>query len=138
MAKCRPDGAIMNKNKTVILADPDKTSRELLVKTLTEAGYRTFPATNGLDAIKNIREYDPVAVIMQAHLPCINGVEPLTVIHSINESLPVIILSLDSSVDTEIRFREAGAFCYLLMPVQDEYLFKFIEAAVKTGIKNRI
>jgi DNA-binding NtrC family response regulator len=127
----------MNKNKTLILADPDKTSRELLVKTLTAAGYFAYPVSNGVDAVRNIKEYDPVAVIMHAQLPCINGIEPLNVIHSINETLPVIILSLDPSVDTEIRFREAGAFCYLLMPVQDEYLFRFIEAAVSTGIKNR-
>lgn len=117
----------------ILIADDHPVVREGLAGMLaTQPDFQLVgQANNGLQAIQMAAQLKPTLIIMDLHMPQMDG---LTAIRAIKEQgLPCHILVLTTyDNDTDIvPAIEAGATGYLLKDIPREELFKAIRSAAK-------
>lgn len=88
-------------------------------------------ASNGKDALADIKEKNPEIAIVDLHLPDMTGVELTKKILMVNPSVQIIILSSFCEDDEIIAAIDAGALSYLMKDSQPQKLTEAIFAAKK-------
>ena len=92
--------------KRILIIDDNKNNRLILREMLTLAGVETDLGSNGLEALNLLNENDYDALIIDYHMPYMNGLEVAAKIRKDLEltvdQLPIILLH-SSSEDTEIH-----------------------------------
>ena len=59
--------------KTILVADDKATGRELVRTVLEKSGYAVVEASDGLEAIRCAREQKPDLIILDLHMPGLDG-----------------------------------------------------------------
>lgn len=105
----------MPKQKIVLIED-DETLAEVLYAELNEAGFEVFPAFDGREGLKQVREKRPDLVLLDIILPEMNGFEVLEEIKKSpdTEKIPVIILSLLGEDEDIKKGLKLGASDYIV------------------------
>ncbi len=102
--------------KKILIIEDDKFLRELIVKKVTNEGFRVVRAIDGEEGIKKIKEEKPDLVLLDLILPGIDGFEVLS--HMKEDpalsSIPVIILSNLGQKEDIDRAMKLGATDYLI------------------------
>ena len=101
--------------KILIVEDEEKTG-SYLKQGLTESGYVTDLANNGIDGLHLAvtEEYD--LIVLDIMLPEINGWQILQTLRKKGRDTAVIILSARDQVDDRVKGLEMGADDYLMKP----------------------
>jgi CheY-like chemotaxis protein len=116
--------------REILIAEDDPLNRVLLATFLEEAGYRVGVASNGMQALKLIREGMPDLVITDVNMPEMNGLELCRRLRSHHKlaRIPIIMLS-GLTEPTEILAGYAeGADDYIGKPIDFAVLGAKIEA----------
>ncbi len=86
--------------------------RELMAMILEEEGYEVSTATDGLDALAQLRTVVPDLVISDLHMPRMSGIEFLSVVRRRFPAIPVMALSGSYDMDDGLASGAmADAFC---------------------------
>jgi DNA-binding NarL/FixJ family response regulator len=114
----------------VILADDHQVLRDSLAEILGKDPDITVvgQSSNGRDVIERCREIKPDLVVMDIHMPEINGVEATRQILIDQPGIKVIILSMYASKEHIYQAFQAGARGYLLKETSVEELIDAIKA----------
>jgi PAS domain S-box-containing protein len=114
----------------VMVVEDDKLSRELLVFTLTEAGYRVAQAATGKEALSFAQKLKPFVITLDLVLPEMNGWEVLENLKKDRETagIPVIIISINDTNDCNML---AGAVEHLVKPIERPVLLSTLERLKK-------
>ena len=119
-------------NKLVFIVDDEESILKLLTHWVkSKWGYNVRTFTNGTDALNSLSD-SPSLVLLDIMLPDINGNEVLKKIKSLNENIPVIMLSAQGSVEVALESIRLGAFDYFPKPIDQNRL----EPAIKNAIQN--
>ncbi len=103
-------------NRTVWIVDDDQSIRWVLEKAFGKAGLnpRSFKdADSVLKALKNDR---PDALLTDIRMPGMDGLALLDRLQSTQPSLPVIVMTAHSDLDSAVTSYQGGAFEYLPKP----------------------
>lgn len=119
----------MNKN-TVLIVDDDEAHRGMLRMMLKTWGYETDEADDGDTAIALVRKKAFDAVLTDVRMGRVNGIESMKQILSYNPSLPVILMTAYSSVETAVEALRIGAYDYLVKPLDFEALKNTLKRAI--------
>ncbi len=131
----------MSYKNTVLVVDDDKAHRTMLHTLLQGWEYEIKEADDGSAAIQMVNEKPFDLVLMDIRMIKVSGIEALEEIKSFNPSIPVIIMTAYSSVDTAIDALKKGAYDYLTKPLDFDKLRVTMEKAMEhTRLKeeNRI
>lgn len=77
----------------VLFVDDEPGMREVMAMLLSEEGYEVLTASDGLDAIAQLRVSTPALVISDLNMPRMSGRELLSVVRRRFPALPVIAMS---------------------------------------------
>jgi CheY-like chemotaxis protein len=79
--------------KKILLVDDDSAVRKILLRLLTEEGYRVLPAANGLEALEfaAVTRFD--LVLLDLNMPRKNGWETFEQLTTDDPLLPVIVIT---------------------------------------------
>ena len=115
---------------TVIIADDHPIVREGLATVLgLEADVEVVgTATNGIEAVSQVKRLRPRVVLMDLQMPEMDGVEAIRLIKEQNPETGVIILTTYDTDDYIFRGIEAGARAYLLKDSPPEEVLNAIRA----------
>ena len=118
----------------VIVVDDEELARESLVSLLKDTRDIEIIAecSNGLDAIKKVRELKPQLLFLDIKMPRLNGFEVLDLLG--NEAPPTIFVTAFD--DFAIKAFEANAIDYLLKPVNPERLKQSLKKLVSYNAFN--
>ncbi|MBB5020366.1 DNA-binding response OmpR family regulator [Chitinivorax tropicus] len=107
----------------VFIVDDDAILRELLAEALVD-DYKVYCFECGEECLNQMRQLQPDIVLLDLHLPDIDGLELCRQIrrHHQAAELPVIFVSGDDSMDAKLAGYEAGAQDFLLKPVSNAEL----------------
>ena len=111
----------------------DRLSRELLVFTLKEAGYRVVQAATGEEALSLAQKLKPFVITLDLMLPEMNGWDVLENLKkdSVTSGIPVLVLSITEKNDCKMLW---GAFDHLVKPVDKSVLLSSLDR-LKTNLK---
>ncbi|MEO7167383.1 MAG: fused response regulator/phosphatase [Spartobacteria bacterium] len=112
----------MERNGEVILViDDDRASRRMLARALDAAGYTCREAASGIEALEMLHADAPSLLLLDFHMPQLNGAEVLTRLRSDEDpaiaQLPAIMLTGDGGEESEVRCLEAGANDFVTKPI---------------------
>jgi len=112
----------MTPKPSLLVVDDDTAHRTMLRALLSGWGYQITEADDGEAAIEKvqIRPYD--LILMDIRMLKVSGLEALEGIKAHNPSIPVIIMTAYSSVETAITALKKGAYDYLTKPLDFDKL----------------
>jgi CheY-like chemotaxis protein len=79
----------------ILITDDDPAAREALREIFEPAGYRTFLAESGEEAIDIVQEQDVHLALMDFHLPKLSGLETIMLVRQIKGVLPMILITAE-------------------------------------------
>ena len=95
----------------IIVIDDDARDRSLLVAVLEEKGYEVILADNGRVGLILCHQRTPDAVVLDLHLPGIDGLSLLRRI--LHPTLPVVVFSGHSAQEVEEEMLNQGATAFI-------------------------
>lgn len=102
------------------IVDDDQSIRWVLQRALENAQMDVIAFECGSDLLRQLRDENesslPDAIISDIRMPGMDGFELIKEIHKIQPSLPVIIMTAHSDMDSAMSAYENGAFEYLPKP----------------------
>ncbi|WP_309661793.1 response regulator [Sphingomonas sp.] len=116
----------------VLVVDPNKRNLAVLVRRLSEAGYRAIAADNGRAAIAELLRQPVDVVVAELYMAGISGAELARVIRGQAQwrDLPVMLITGKSRPNGAVQAYEAGADDVILKPFHFEVLFARIERRI--------
>ena len=122
---------------TVLVVDDTETKRYVLVSWLRRAGYRVLEAATGAEALSVVADGEVDAVVLDVHLPDMNG---LDVCFEIKSQAPVPVLHV-SAVAVEVADRarglDRGADAYLIDPIEPQEFLSTVRALLRQSQARR-
>ena len=105
--------------RQVVVVEDNARNMKLFREVLNASGYRTLEAETGERAVALTTEHRPDLVLMDIHLPDIDGVEALRMLRADERtaSVPVLALTAQAMEGDRERFLAAGFDGYLSKPV---------------------
>ncbi|WP_207421395.1 PAS domain S-box protein [Desertivirga brevis] len=114
----------------VLVVDDNQINRILARKVLERWQLKVDFAENGLEAINKVKEKEYQLVLMDVHMPVMDGLEATEVLRSMPEerfrTLPVIALTGSVMSGEENKYFNAGMNDYVLKPFEPSVLYKKI------------
>ncbi len=116
--------------KILVVEDQSKIG-DYLRKGLSEAGYTTDVARNGVDGLHHALDGDYDLVILDVMLPGMNGWQVLESLRVAGRQTPVLFLTARDQVEDRVKGLELGADDYLVKP----FAFAELLARVRTLLR---
>ncbi|ABK45502.1 two component, sigma54 specific, transcriptional regulator, Fis family [Magnetococcus marinus MC-1] len=113
----------------ILIIEDDPTLNRLMVNHLSRLGHHVTGTHSRAEAEHYFNQHEPLLIIMDLRLPDVNGIDYLP---QIPVPAPVIMLTAYSSVTSAVKAMKAGAFEYLVKPVNVEEL----ELVVSRGLEH--
>ena len=115
---------------TILVADHERVARAALCERLREEGYLVREAATGRAAIDELHDID--VALIDHELRDIDGLALLQRIRTLDNDLPVIVLTGCSDVQTAVAAMKAGAFDCACKPLNLNDITASIERALET------
>jgi len=115
---------------TKILIVDDDPGHLAALKTITRSwGYAVQTTDDGAAAVETVTSSAVDLVLMDVRMARMGGIEALEKIKAYNPSIPIIIMTAYSSVESAVEALKAGAYDYLIKPLDFDVLKLTIERA---------
>lgn len=105
--------------RTKVLAVDD--SKDILFAITAICEYQGWEAISAKDAelgMELFRKHRPDIVLVDYHMPGINGVETVRMLRRIDRKVPIIVLTVEEKPEIAEEFMQAGASDYALKPIK--------------------
>lgn len=118
--------------KRVYIVDDEPKLGELFVTVLRRDGFDAMSFVSPVALLERIdREDIPNVVVADLMMPGMNGIELIEAIKDRSLSVPVIIMTAHSSIQTAVEAMRLGAFHYLQKPVNLEEMRTLLNKALE-------
>ncbi|MFQ5441197.1 MAG: response regulator [Thermodesulfobacteriota bacterium] len=120
----------MSESKPKVLLVEDNYMNKVLVKEILELnGYEMVAAENGAEAIRLVATEKPDIVLMDIHLPGMDGVTATRLIKSENKyrAIPVLALTASASKSDEEEILGKGFDGYVAKPIDVKNLLEALD-----------
>jgi len=116
---------------TVLVVDDDESHRTILQALIRGWGYKLEGVDDGSRAVELAKEKPFDLILMDVRMAVMGGIEALKEIKSYNPSIPIIIMTAYSNVESAVEAIKAGAYDYLTKPLDFDMLRLTMERALE-------
>lgn len=117
----------------VLIVEDNKTNQFIAQSILEQSGFRVTLADNGMEGYeifsKNQKDLD--LVLMDIHMPVMNGYEATNLIRNLDRDIPIIAMTADAIAGVEEKCSSIGINHYISKPFDPEQFVKTIWRVVK-------
>ena len=103
--------------KKILVVDDDAGVRHLIRRLLKREGYEVIEGSDRQDIFELIRTEHPALVLMDVHMPRLDGIEALRKIIKNDPGVAVIMVSGDDNLGLARQAMEKGACDYITKPL---------------------
>ena len=123
----------MAQENTILIVDDEPDILEILRYNLEKEGYKTYSATNGLEAVAKAESILPDLILLDVMLPDMDGIQTCETIRSKPELRDTLIAFLTARSEdySEIAGFKAGADDYITKPIRPKVLISRIQSLLK-------
>ncbi len=118
--------------KKILLVEDNHMNRVLVREILTLQGYDIIEAESGTDALKVLAAERPDVILMDLHLPGMDGVTATRIIKSDERiaSIPVLALTASAMRGEEDKILSKGFDGYVAKPIERKKLLEAISEKI--------
>ena len=116
---------------SVLVIDDDADAAEALCENLRNRGFRATPETDATEALTHAIDEDLDVIVTDLKMQPIDGLDLCDRIARLRADLPIIVVTGHASMDAAIGALRAGAFDFIVKPVQAEMLALVVDRAVR-------
>jgi DNA-binding NtrC family response regulator len=117
--------------RRVLLVDDDEAILGSIGEALGDLGLTVEVAGSAEEALARLSEYGPELVLSDIRMPGMDGIELLEVVKERTHGVDVILMTAYDDMPTVVRAMRAGAFDFLVKPIQMAELKNVVERAEK-------
>lgn len=115
--------------KTVVIADDESGIARLLEAFMSELGYQVMGVVqNGQDAVDLVRRTRPNLILLDMHMPIMDGLEATEKIVAFGTTA-VVLLTGDNNPEIPRKAMDLGACGYLQKPFDSTQMMAILESA---------
>ena len=108
--------------KKILVVDDDSVHGMMLKTLIEDWGYEIHLADDGTTGVEMVKSQSFDLVLLDMKMKKMSGMEALQHIKNYNPSLPVVIMTAYSSVQTAVKALKTGAYDYLTKPLDFDKL----------------
>ena len=115
--------------KTILAVDDSDSLRKMVVFSLEQAGYNVVQAVDGLDGLEKAKEKTVDLVLTDHNMPVMDGLSLIKKLRELGsyQSVPILMLTTESSAEMKMEGRAAGATGWLVKPFHPERLLDVVQ-----------
>lgn len=119
----------------VLVVDDEADIRELVAGILDDEGYDVRTATDSESALAAIRARKPALLILDIWMAGggMDGLELLDLVKTLDQDLPVIMISGHGNIETAVSAIKRGAYEFLEKPFKSDRLLLVVERALEAA-----
>lgn len=114
----------------ILIVDDEPRMRRFVRMNLELEDFTVSEASNGLDAVRKVREEMPDLVVLDVEMPQLDGFETLRELRRVSP-VPVIMLTVRGDEDDRIKGLDLGADDYVTKPFSARELVSRINAVLR-------
>lgn len=124
----------------ILVVEDDEDTRTVLRRLLEGEGYTVEEAADGRQGVEAAQRRCPDLILMDLHLPGVDGVEATRLIRELSELCPVPVVAVTAMDPQEYRQRAILAGCndYVVKPPDPELLLEKVRALLEVGRAARL
>jgi len=118
----------------ILVVDDEKDIRELISDILQEENFEVITASHGMEAVKLFKENEGIeAVILDIWLEGseIDGLGVLESITSLNQDIPVVMISGHATIELAVQSIKMGAYDFIQKPFAEDKLVTILKRAIE-------
>jgi PAS domain S-box-containing protein len=127
-----PDTSSMNGVRALIVDDVE-LNREILLSLLEDTGLRLDTAENGLEAVQRFSSSPYDLVLMDLHMPVMDGYEASRQIRAMGTPVCIVAVTADTGGEVVTRCLEAGMNAHMAKPVEYDTLLRTIDRQLRAA-----
>lgn len=114
--------------QSVLIVDDEPMARTLLRLMLVRAGFNVSEAEDGFDALEKVEASQPDIILLDVMMPGMDGFSVCEALRQREETatLPIIMLSAKTDLDSINKGLRVGATKYLTKPISPEELSRHV------------
>ena len=120
------------KSKLLVI-DDEPAIRDTMRMLLEYDGFEVLVAGSGLEGLAMVERDNPDLVFLDVKMPGMDGLEVLSRLRALNESLPVVIVSAHGSTTTALEAGRLGAFRFIEKPLSKDYVLDAVREGLELG-----
>jgi FixJ family two-component response regulator len=121
----------MPKDRVLIaIVDDEESMRKALERLLRSAGFAAETFASGVKFLEFARTRAPACVVLDLHMPGVNGFEVQAELARAGARVPIVIITGHDTPEARARAVGQGAVAYLRKPVDDVLLLAAINSAI--------
>ena len=114
----------------ILLAEDNLVNRQIIQAMVTKGGYEVHSVENGLEALEAVQQEEFTCVLMDIHMPEMDGIEATRRIRSLGTdkaNIPIIAVTASVVVGIREDAFDAGINEFVTKPVNGALLCETIE-----------
>jgi two-component system response regulator AtoC len=123
---------------SVLVVDDELNLRRVLTALLKHQGYQVRAASDGAEAMAELKLRPYSVVITDLKMPRVDGLKLLAHVTEHYPDVPVIMITAHGSIDGAVDALKRGAFDYITKPFEQEDIWRAVEKATRTQELNRV
>ncbi len=118
--------------KTVLTVDDSASIRQMVSFTLKSAGYDVVEANDGVDGLEKARSRPFSLVLTDQNMPRMDGISLIKSLRATPQykSVPILMLTTESSDSMKSEGRAAGATGWLVKPFDPQKLIEVVKKVI--------
>lgn len=122
-----------NAQPTVLIAEDNQTTRELIAKLLTDGGMKVEVVENGQQAVTRARDGKLDLILLDILMPGLDGLDACRLIKGIagDDFLPIVLLTAKSDIESRVVGLRVGADDYICKPFDKRELLARINNLIR-------
>ena len=111
------------RNRRILVAEDNPINQQLAMEFLERAGATVDIAQNGREAVAKATEHLYDVILMDIHMPEMDGLEACRVLREQHIEIPIIAVSADALETRKASALDAGCDSYITKPIDFDELF---------------
>ncbi|MGA8309576.1 MAG: response regulator, partial [Terriglobales bacterium] len=116
-------------HEKVLIVEDEENERTGLAELITGWGYRTETAKDGAEGLEKVTAWAPSIVVTDMKMPRMGGLELLEKLATDAQTMAVVVVTAQGTIDTAVQAMRMGAYDYITKPIDTNRLRTILQNA---------